>query len=209
MSAALRAGGTPDIARLRRAVHPLDTPPCPPAAADRLVPDDPAAPRSAAAVLVPLVRRVDGLTLLLTRRTDTLRTHAGQVSFPGGRIEDDDDGAVGAALRETQEETGIAPAFVQPLGYLDAFDTVSGYCVSPVVGLVEPDFALAPDPAEVSAVFEVPFAYILTPGRMQTTRIQWRGAQRRIHEFDYAGHRVWGATAAIILNLIQRLEAVQ
>jgi 8-oxo-dGTP pyrophosphatase MutT (NUDIX family) len=192
-----------DAAQLRRVLHPLDTPPCVPA--DRF--DGDAAATSAAAVLVPLVHRSEGMTLLLTRRTDTLRTHAGQVSFPGGRVERADADAVGAALRETYEETGIAPRFVDPLGYLDSFDTVSGFCVSPVVGWVEPGFELAPDPAEVSAVFEVPLDYVLAPGRLHATEIQWRGERRRIHEFHYEGHRVWGATAAIILNLIRRLEA--
>lgn len=203
MSAAPRVSTLLDADRLRRVLHPLDTPPCLPA---RRLGDD-AAPTSAAAVLVPLVHRHDGLTLLLTRRTDTLRTHAGQVSFPGGRVERADADAVGAALRETFEETGIDARFVDPLGYLDAFDTVSGFCVSPVVGWVEPGFELAPDPAEVSAVFEVPFDYVRAPGRLQATEIQWRGERRHIHEFHYEGHRVWGATAAIILNLIRRLEA--
>lgn len=204
MNAAPRAAMPLDADRLRRVLHPLDTPPCVPARR----PGNAAAPASAAAVLVPLIHRHDGLTLLLTRRTDTLRTHAGQVSFPGGRVERADADAVGAALRETYEETGIDARFVAPLGYLDAFDTVSGFFVSPVVGWVEPGFELAPDPAEVSAVFEVPLDYVLAPGRLHATDIQWRGERRRIHEFHYAGHRVWGATAAIILNLIRRLEAV-
>lgn len=204
MNAAPRAAMPLDADRLRRVLHPLDTPPCVPARR----PGDAAAPASAAAVLVPLIHRHDGMTLLLTRRTDTLRTHAGQVSFPGGRVERADADAVGAALRETYEETGIDARFVAPLGYLDAFDTVSGFCVSPVVGWVEPGFELSPDPAEVSAVFEVPLDYVLAPGRLHATDIQWRGERRRIHEFHYAGHRVWGATAAIILNLIRRLEAV-
>lgn len=203
MSAAPPTPAPLDAERLRRVLHPLDAPPCVPA---RRAGED-AAPTSAAAVLVPLVHRREGTTLLLTRRTDTLRTHAGQVSFPGGRVERADADAVGAALRETYEETGIAPRFVAPLGYLDAFDTVSGFCVSPVVGWVEPGFELAPDPAEVSAVFEVPLDYVLAPGRLHATEIQWRGERRRIHEFHYEGHRVWGATAAIILNLIRRLEA--
>lgn len=204
MTAASRRPSPIDAADLRRVLHPLDLPPCAPA--ERLDPDGPAT--SAAAVLVPLVHRNEGMTLLLTRRTDTLRTHAGQVSFPGGRVERADADAVGAALRETYEETGIAARFVDPLGYLDSFDTVSGFCVSPVVGWVEPGFELAPDPAEVSAVFEVPLDYVLAPGRLHATEIQWRGETRRIHEFHYEGHRVWGATAAIILNLIHRLEAL-
>lgn len=194
--------------RLRRAVRPLDDPPQPPgwnAAELADVLGDDACP---AAVLVPLVVRDATLSVLFTRRNDGLRHHAGQVSFPGGRIEAGDADAVAAALRETREETGIASRFVQPFGYLDSFATISGFCVAPVVGFVDPGFELAPDPAEVDDVFEVPFDYILAPDRLHRSHIDWRGRPREIVEFAWAGHRIWGATAAILLNLLHRMEVV-
>jgi 8-oxo-dGTP pyrophosphatase MutT (NUDIX family) len=196
--------------RLRRAVRALDDPPTMPGwnaaeLADVLEPD---VPRREAAVLVPFVRRAEALSMLFTRRTDDLRTHAGQVSFPGGGIESGDVDAVAAALRETREETGIAPALVEPFGFLDSFETVSGYRVTPVVGFVSGDYVSAPDPTEVAEVFEVPVDYVFAPGRLIKQRIEWRGRLRDIYEFDWEGRRVWGATASMLLNLLQRLERV-
>lgn len=200
-----------DILRLRRAVRRLDDPPQPPGwnASDfpELWSDD--IPLRQAAVLLPVVHRAEGLSMLFTRRNDQMRHHAGQVSFPGGAMEEADHDAIHAALRETHEETGIDEAFVEPIGYLDCFDTISGFTVSPVVGLVRDGFLLAPDPGEVAEVFEVPLNYILAPSRMQRSEVLWQGRPREIFEFEYAGRRIWGATAAILQNLLRRLEALR
>ncbi|HNV07630.1 MAG: CoA pyrophosphatase [Dokdonella sp.] len=199
-----------DIGRLRRAVRPLQDPPQPPGwnASDfpELWSDRPALRQ--AAVLLPVVCRNDALSMLFTRRNESMRQHAGQVSFPGGAVESGDSDAIATALRETREETGIDAGFITPLGFLDCFDTISGFCVSPVVALVREGFAVAPDPREVAEVFEVPLDYILEPDRMQRSEILWHGRGREIFEFDYAGKRIWGATAAILQNLLRRLEAL-
>lgn len=199
-----------DISRLRRAVRSLQDPPQPPGwnASDfpELWSDRPALRQ--AAVLLPVVCREDSLSMLFTRRNESMRQHAGQVSFPGGAMESGDIDAIATALRETREETGIDTGYITPLGFLDCFDTVSGFCVSPVVGLVREGFVVAPDPREVAEVFEVPLDYILEPDRMQRSEILWHGRGREIFEFDYAGKRIWGATAAILQNLLRRLEAL-
>lgn len=200
-----------DIVRLRRAVRALDDPPQPPGWNATDFPElwsDGAALRSAA-VLVPIVHREGNLSMLFTRRNERMRHHAGQVSFPGGAVEAADADVIAAALRETHEETGIAADFVQPFGYLDCFDTISGFCVAPVIGLVREGFEMRPDPDEVAEVFEVPLDFILAPHCMQRNEILWQGRAREIFEFDYGGRRIWGATAAILQNLLRRLEAVE
>jgi 8-oxo-dGTP pyrophosphatase MutT (NUDIX family) len=160
-----------------------------------------------AAVLVPVVSRDGGdLTVLLTRRTAHLHDHAGQISFPGGGVEPDDADVVAAALRETGEEVGISRKLVQPFGYLDCFETISSYCVTPVVGSLDPAYEATPDPREVADVFEVPLAFFLDPANLHRRRIQWRGRPREIFEFPYQGRSIWGATAAMLLSLIRRLE---
>ena len=195
------------IARIRAAIRPLTDVPidlCQPAIqfAD-LIPEN----LRPAAVLVPIVMRADSLSLLLTRRTEALRQHAGQVSFPGGAIDRSDGDAIHAALRETWEETGIAPSFVEPIGYLDRLDTISAFSITPVVGVVREGFVVRPEPGEVAEIFEVPLEYILHPGRMRSIPIEWHGHTRQIDEFHYGSRRVWGATATILRNLIERLEA--
>lgn len=199
-----------DAARLRRAVRALDDPP--------IVPDwnalgwaegpDAAVPARSAAVLVPFVRRDDELTLLFTRRTEHLRHHAGQISFPGGGVEAGDADAIAAALRETDEETGIAPAFVEPFGFLDRLDTVSGFRVTPVAAFVRGDYSLRLHAEEVDEAFEVPLAFILEPRSLRREHILWRGRERDIFAFEWQGRRIWGATAAILKNLRDRLEKV-
>jgi 8-oxo-dGTP pyrophosphatase MutT (NUDIX family) len=195
--------------RLRQATRALEDPPCPPGWNLAELSDviDPSLPRRPAAVLVPFVRRGDVLSVLFTRRTENMRTHAGQISFPGGAIEDGDADAVAAALRETEEETGIAQALIEPFGYLDSFETVSGYCVSPVTGFVDGSYQARPDPTEVAEIFEVPLDFILTPDRLRRLDFDWQGRTRTTFAFDWEGHRVWGATASILKNLLQRLEA--
>lgn len=198
-----------DIARLRRAVRALDDPPCAPGwnavQLDDLI--DAGSPQRAAAVLVPFVRRDNALSILFTRRTEHLRQHAGQISFPGGGVEADDADVIAAALRETDEETGIAPALVEPFGYLDCLDTVSGYNVTPVVGFVDGDYCVRLHEEEVDEVFEVPLAFILDPGRLQREHVLWRGHERDIFAFEWEGRRIWGVTAAILKNLLDRLES--
>jgi 8-oxo-dGTP pyrophosphatase MutT (NUDIX family) len=160
-----------------------------------------------AAVLVGLVPRAEGLQVLLTRRTDVLRNHAGQVSFPGGRLEPSDADAIAAAVRETFEEVGIAPAQVTPLGYLDVFTTITGFRVLPVVATIASDYLAHPDPNEVAEVFEVPLAFLLDPANLARLSLEHRGRIRQVWEFSYPAQRIWGVTAAILLNLRERLAA--
>ncbi len=195
--------------RLHRAVRALQDPPSAPGwnhneLRDLLGSDV----RRPAAVLVPIIARDAGLTVLFTQRTEHLKQHAGQISFPGGAVEPADRDAIITALRETQEEVGIAPALIRPFGYLDCFETISGYCVTPVVADVDPAFRVVPDPSEVAAVFEVPLAFFLDPVSLRQRRVVYRDRPRDIFEFVYDGRNIWGATAAMLLSLVRRLEAV-
>jgi 8-oxo-dGTP pyrophosphatase MutT (NUDIX family) len=204
----VRSDARDELTPLWRALRPLTDPPAPPGWNHEELIDllGPGA-RTPAAVLVPLVRRADGVQVLLTRRTDGMRTHAGQVSFPGGRIEPGDLDAIDAALRETQEETGIERRLMQAYGFLDSFETVSGYCVAPVVGEIDASYVLAPDPNEVAEVFEVPLAFLLDAGNLKRHSIDWQGKEREIYEFHHGGRRIWGATAAMLVNLQQRMAS--
>lgn len=163
-----------------------------------------------AAVLVPLVQRDAGLHLLLTRRTDHLRDHAGQISFPGGRVEPEDDGPVATALRETEEEVGLPRRHIEVLGQLPVYTTVTAFQVTPVVGLVEPGFTLAPDPAEVAEAFEVPLAFLMNPAHHRHHRVEFAGAERRFLSMPWQGpereYFIWGATAAMLRNLYRLLS---
>ncbi len=160
-----------------------------------------------AAVLVGLVPRDSGLQVLLTRRTDSLRHHAGQVSFPGGRIEPSDRDATAAAIREAGEEIGLRPPQIQPLGFLDPLVTITGFRVLPVVAGIAADYVAVPDPGEVDTVFEVALDYLLDPASLGHHVVQYRGRERRVLEYRYPGQRIWGATASMLLNFRQRLEA--
>ncbi len=195
---------------LRRAVHPIDAPPRAGCWNVAEIGDlvDVTALREAA-VLVGLVPRGDALQVLLTRRNDALRRHAGQVSFPGGRVDAEDTDAVAAALRETHEEVGIPTSLVQPMGYLDPLATITGFRVLPVVALVDPAYVARPDPVEVAAVFEVPLAFLLEPSNRVERRFVHEGRDRRVWEYRYPDQRIWGATASMLLNLQERLEAVR
>jgi 8-oxo-dGTP pyrophosphatase MutT (NUDIX family) len=161
-----------------------------------------------AAVLVPLVARDHGVTVLLTRRTDHLHHHAGQISFPGGRLEADDDGVVGAALREAEEEIGLRSRYVTPTGLLDDYETVTGFLVTPVVGLVTPGFQLVLDEFEVADAFEVPLDFLLDPENHQVHSRIRHGERRRYYVFEYGERYIWGATAGMIMNLYRRLHGL-
>jgi 8-oxo-dGTP pyrophosphatase MutT (NUDIX family) len=160
-----------------------------------------------AAVLVPIVLRESGPTVLLTQRTDHLTSHAGQVAFPGGRIDANDTSAVDAALREAEEETGLARSFIEPLGFLDTYMTVTAYQVVPVVALVKPGFVITPQAEEVSAVFEVPLQFLMMPENHEKHSREWQGKQRYYYAMPYENRYIWGATAGMIRNLYDRLYA--
>ena len=159
-----------------------------------------------AAVLLPLILRHEP-HVLLTQRTHHLTRHAGQVSFPGGRAEANDVSLVETALRETQEETGIDPAFVTVAGFLDAYETGTGYAILPVVGILSEGFALSPHAAEVAEIFEVPLSFLLDPANKKQQSREFQGRRRSFYSFTYEGHYIWGATAAMLLNFGERISA--
>jgi 8-oxo-dGTP pyrophosphatase MutT (NUDIX family) len=174
--------------------------------------DQPPAAATKAAVLLPLIQRASSLagpTLLFTRRTQSLARHSGQVSFPGGRSEAADLSPIETALRETFEETGIAPGLVSVAGYLDRYLTGTGFDIQPVVGMVADDFVLNPDPREVAATFEVPLGFLLEPANRRRESRILGGRERHFYAFRYEGHEIWGATAAIIVNLAEHLADIK
>jgi 8-oxo-dGTP pyrophosphatase MutT (NUDIX family) len=195
--------------RLSRALHPPSSPPIGQgwnhADIAELLPEG-GQRLHAAAVLVGLVDRGEGEQVLLTRRTEGLRHHGGQISFPGGRIEHGDADPVAAALREAGEEIGLLPSQARVLGYLDPFTTITAFHVYPVVAQVAADFLPRRDPSEVDEVFEVPLSFLLEPGNARRVELEFRGARRSVLEFRYRDWRVWGATAAMLVNLRERLE---
>lgn len=165
---------------------------------------------AAASVLVPLVAHDSGVTVLLTRRTDHLRDHAGQISFPGGRAEEIDADAVHTALREAEEEVGLAPDFVDVIGALPVYTTVTGFHVTPVVALVRPGFTLAIDSFEVAEAFEVPLAFLMDPSNHRRHQFEFGGERRQFLSMPWQGvdavgqpreYFIWGATAAMLRNL--------
>ena len=167
----------------------------------------PGAPHRPASVLVPVIERDDGMAVLLTRRAAHLRDHSGQVAFPGGKVDPDDVSPIDTALREAQEEIGLAPAAVRPLGYLDPYLSATGFLVVPVVGLVARDAALTPNPDEVAACFEVPLAVLMDPARHLVRSRAWQGRTRYFYAIPHAEHLIWGVTAGIVHNLYERLYA--
>ncbi len=158
----------------------------------------------AAAVLLPIIDRPGGLTVLLTLRASDLRAHSGQVAFPGGKI-DAGESPHDAALRETQEEIGLEARFVEPLGWLDPFFTGTGFRVAPLVALIEPSFALKVNKLEVDEVFETPFAFLMDATNHRLEEREWAGRRRRYYAMPHEGRYIWGATAGILRNLYEKL----
>jgi 8-oxo-dGTP pyrophosphatase MutT (NUDIX family) len=160
-----------------------------------------------ASVLVPVMRRREGLRVLLTRRSESLRSHKGQISFPGGRREESDASAAAAAKREAEEETGIPPAAVEVIGYLDDYPTITRYLVTPVVGLVEDVAEVRPCAREVAEIFEVPLPFLIDAANFERKFLSREGFNVPFFELNYGGHRIWGATAGMLWNLSQKLSA--
>ena len=161
----------------------------------------------AAAVLVPIMVRQSGTTVLFTRRATHLNKHAGQISFPGGRADECDCTPVDTALRETWEEVGIERDNVQVAGALDAYLTITGFAVTPIVGVVRPPKRLVCDPAEVEEAFEVPLDFLMEPTNHRVHTGFHNGAERRWHAIPYEDKYIWGATAGILMDLFKRVKA--
>ena len=158
-----------------------------------------------AAVLVPLIDRPNGMSVLLTQRTPHLTAHAGQISFPGGRVEESDADATDAALRETEEEIGLTRDHVTVIGRLDTYVTGTGFEITPVVGIVNVPFSLAIDPIEVSEVFEVPLSFVVDPKNHRRTTREFDQRRRVFFVLPYEGRNIWGATAGMLVNLAEVL----
>ncbi|SFF33788.1 8-oxo-dGTP pyrophosphatase MutT, NUDIX family [Fontimonas thermophila] len=161
----------------------------------------------AAAVLVPVIRRGDDASMLFTVRAGHLRSHSGQISFPGGGCDAADGNAVDTALREAREEIGLDPACVEVIGFLDDYPTLSRYRVTPVVGLIEGEPHLSIDQNEVAEVFEVPLAFVFDSRNFKRTRLSREGIHLPVLELNWRQHRIWGATAGMLWNLVQKVGA--
>jgi 8-oxo-dGTP pyrophosphatase MutT (NUDIX family) len=161
----------------------------------------------AASVLVPLVDRAEGFSILLTQRTAHLSQHAGQIAFPGGQVDEGDADEVATALRETEEEIGLSRAHIEPIGRLDRYVTRTGFTVTPVVALVAPPFTLTVDPNEVADTFEVPLDFILDPANRQQDSYDFQGVTRHFYVFRYDERNIWGATAGMLVNLAEIFAA--
>jgi 8-oxo-dGTP pyrophosphatase MutT (NUDIX family) len=159
-----------------------------------------------AAVLVPVVER-DQPSVLLTQRTADLTNHSGQIAFPGGRIDPEDESPLHAALREAHEEIGLDSQFIDPIGYLDLYLTFSGYRILPLLARVGPGFKLALNPTEVTEAFEVPLEFLMTPGNHQRHSRDWRGIERHYYAMPFGDRYIWGVTAGILRNLYERIYA--
>jgi 8-oxo-dGTP pyrophosphatase MutT (NUDIX family) len=158
----------------------------------------------AAAVLIPITDRAEP-GVILTQRPTWLRSHAGQVAFPGGKVDDSDENSIFAALREAEEELNIPPARVEVIGVADTYYSGSGYSIAPVVGIIPPDLDLQPNPQEVEDWFEVPLAFLLDPANSIKKEASWNGQQRSYYDMQWGERRIWGVTAGIIANLVRRL----
>ncbi|MFQ5973373.1 MAG: CoA pyrophosphatase [Alphaproteobacteria bacterium] len=162
-------------------------------------------PLTPAAVLVPLLDRPEGISVLLTQRTEHLRDHSGQISFPGGRIEPGDPSPEAAALREAEEEVGLQPELIEVIGRLDTYETRTGFEVTPVVGLIDPPERYRIDEVEVAEVFEVPLEFILDPANHERRGRMFQGQVRLFYVLPYRDRYIWGATAGMLVNLYEVL----
>lgn len=160
-----------------------------------------------AAVLMPIIAKPVP-TVLFTQRTANLTRHAGQVSFPGGRVDPEDETPLATALRETHEETGITRDFVTVAGFMEGYETGTGFAILPVVGVLREGFTLMPNPAEVNEIFEVPLAFLLDPKNRERQSREWQGQKREFYAFNYGSHYIWGATAAILVNFAERFAGL-
>ncbi len=158
-----------------------------------------------AAVLVAVVERAGEASVILTKRTETLRSHSGQIAFPGGRVDPDDESAEAAALREAEEEIGLARATVEVVGRLPDYLTGSGYRIAPVLGIAQPSFTLTLNPAEVDAAFEVPLRFLMTEANHREESRLWQGVERKYYAMPWEDRRIWGVTAGILRVLYERL----
>lgn len=158
-----------------------------------------------AGVLIPIIQRVPHMTVLLTRRSAELKHHASQVSFPGGRMEKHDIDIAATALRETREEVGIRDDAIAVIGYLEPLPTITGYAVTPIVGLIDPPIRLAIDPGEVDVAFEVPLEFLMDENNAKSGSRIYRGVTIPTLEFHFGGHRIWGATANMLVKLREKL----
>lgn len=158
----------------------------------------------AAAVLVPIVEHAHGAHMLLTRRADHLGQHSGQVAFPGGKMDPGETPAQ-AALREAEEEVGLDRSFVEVAGYLDLYETGTGFRILPVVGFVRPGFELTVNKGEVADVFEVPLSFLMNPENHERHSAVWKGKRRHYYAMPYGGQYIWGATAGMLRNMYLRL----
>ena len=168
--------------------------------------DTPAVKLRPAAVLVPIVEHASGPTVLLTRRSDNLGNHAGQVAFPGGKIEAGETPKE-AALREADEEVGLKSSFVEVAGFLDSYETGTGFRILPVVAFVRPGFTLEVHDGEVAEIFEVPLSFLMDPENHERHSATWRGKKREYYAMPYNGHYIWGATAGMLKNMYDRIFA--
>ncbi|MFH3479692.1 CoA pyrophosphatase [Xanthobacter variabilis] len=166
----------------------------------------PTAPPRHAAVLVPIIARPEP-GVLLTQRSAQLSNHAGQIAFPGGRVDPEDADEQAAALREAWEEVGLNGTLVRHLGYLDGYLSGTGFWIVPVVGLVDPAYGLTLNPAEVDEAFEVPLKFLMTPANHQRQSRNWKGTLRHYYAMPYEGRFIWGATAGMLRNLYERVYA--
>lgn len=158
-----------------------------------------------AAVLAPIVKRPEGWTMLFTQRAEETPAHPGQISFPGGRVQESDANAVATALRETREEIGLDHTRIEPIGAWDQYETGTGFRITPIVGLIEPGFELTLDPREVASVFEAPLSFLFDPANHERREGEWRGHRRHYYAMPYEGRFIWGATAGMIRALWERL----